>query len=167
MIKPAKKWKEVYGDSDNPALFREWLRLVLDPARKYDFGEGYGLTDVSPLVGVLGWRFIRLYWKDLAPVFEGKRITFEDLVRLDSELNILDYTIRNENLEADTVAALKAAGLDLSEESEAAMRAGPSKKTNMSKHEAVEFYYDKETVDLVNQKERFLIQKYGYRPPAL
>ena len=36
-----------------------------------------------------------------------------------------------------------------------------------SKRRGLEYYYDAETIDLVYQRDRLIVEKFGYEPPRL
>lgn len=86
---------------------------------------------------------------------------------MDGTQNLLKGIVRNEFLEDDLVKVLGLAGYDLTQEQLDVIYAGKKKKTNISKHKTVGFYYDQETIDLVREKDRFIIDKYQYSPPPL
>ena len=89
----------------------------------------------------------------------------EGLIDFNNEYNITDAIIRNESLEDDFIAALKKAGYTVTPEQADAIK--NSGKTNRSKRDTTAFYYDEEALDLVAEKEHFIIERYGYAPPKL
>ncbi len=162
--KPVTTWRNVYGNADDPALFRQWLRLILDETRAYDLGEPYGSSGLCSFAGFYTYRYLWLYSRDLGPLLDSASVcTAEQLRQYDAENNLLDAVIRNESLEDDLIHALSVAGCTLSVEQENRIRS--SGRTNTSKHKNVGSYYDRETADLVARKEMFMIQKYRYAAP--
>jgi hypothetical protein len=77
-----------------------------------------------------------------------------------------DDMIRIEELESEVRRVLARAGYDLSAEQEAELVRQCHTKTNVSPHLSDREYYDDEALELVAQREQFLIGKYGYKPPA-
>lgn len=71
----------------------------------------------------------------------------------------------NENLENDFFKALELIGVNVSIEKRAELSLLP--KTNMSSraHDA-HYYYDNDTEKLVFERERFILEKFGYVKPS-
>jgi hypothetical protein len=156
----------VYRNADDPALFRQWLRLMLDETRAYDLGELYGGSGICSFAGFYTHRYLWLYSRDLGPLLDSVSVrTLEQLRQYDAENNLLDAVIRNESLEDDLIHALSVAGCPLSAEQADRIRSGG--RTNTSKHKNVGSYYDRDTADLVARKEAFMIQKYRYTAPPI
>ena len=165
--KPVKIWQECYQDLGQVSKFRQWLKLVYDPRRTYDFGiVGYGQNSLSSFAGLMTFRYCRLYTKDFfTESNKHKPKTIDQLVDFDREFNILDEAIKVENLEFDLINAIQKANYQLKEEQYNLINQAP--KTNTSKRFDVSHYYDQETADLVAEKEKFLIDKYKYLPPKI
>ena len=163
--KPVGRWQRLYANSDDPALFRKWLKLVFDPRRADDLGQDYGKSTLSQYAGLLTYRYARLYVSDVASLFPPAGLrSLEALRDYDRRHNLASLMIRNESLEADLIAVLKKVGHDVGEAAEARIR--QAKKTNTSSHKPASEYYDAETLELVARQEAFIIGKYGYEPPA-
>jgi hypothetical protein len=89
-----------------------------------------------------------------------------DVERFDEQQNILDYTIRNESLDADLLGAMKQLGMRLGEEEYTTLKT--TFRTNQSARKRdYGFYYDQASIDLVAEREAFMIDKYAYQPPIL
>ena len=166
LLKPTAKWRRLYADSNDPALFREWLRLVLDPRRAHDLGRDYGRTRLKHFAGLLTYRYLFLYASDVGRLYasDGLR-THDALSEFDRTNNMVNLMIRTESLERDLVAVLKTVGHEVDERAVAALRTTP--RTNTSRHRRSGEYYDSETLDLVARREAFIIAKYGYAPPSI
>jgi hypothetical protein len=80
---------------------------------------------------------------------------------------ITDFVVRNEHLEADLIDALTCANIALTDEQRLFILQGKNEKTNTSSRKSMDFYYDAESIELVKNKEAFIISRYGYEPPAL
>lgn len=166
VVKPVRQWREAYQDSSNPMLFRAWLKLLLDRQRRFDIGEGYGFSPLSAHAGLLTYRYFRLYTTGNS-VFRDRRLRHLDgIADYDRELNITRGMIRTETLEEDFIRVLGEAGCSLTGEQIKAIRNKEVGKTNVSERKPTQFYYDNEAIALVAQRERYLIEKYGYQPPV-
>lgn len=166
--KPVALWNEVYADSGNPELFRQWLRLMLDGKRRFDIGEGYGFSPLSAHSGVLTYRYFKLFTNLGAQLY-----SLPDLANSSSlndvwkQYGITNFVVRNEHLEADLIDALTSANIPLSDEQRLFILQGKNEKTNTSSRKSMDFYYDEESIALVKNKEDFIISRYGYTAPNI
>lgn len=165
--KPIKKWEYLYSDWRDTDAFKEWLQYILDPKRSYDLKEKYGFSPISKFGGFLTFRYIYLYSRKVKKIFSKNNLSnMKKLYEFDNENNILDYSIRNENLEDDLIDALQKIGFDMN--SEDIEKIDTTKKTNISKRKRkLNFYYDKKSNDLIKDREKFIIDKYNYSEPKL
>ncbi|HEX6293464.1 MAG TPA: hypothetical protein VFZ66_30060 [Herpetosiphonaceae bacterium] len=166
--KPQRAWRNAYTSVDDPQVFREWLYLMFDADRKHDIGEGYGRTAISSFAGLLTFRYIYLYSRDIRELAQQPDLirNLDDLRAFDRQNNVLDAIIRNEQLEDDLIDVLRQCGVNLTEAQIHAIRS--AKKTNTSSRKrGVEYYYDRETLELVRSKDQFIIDKHGYAMPSL
>ena len=165
LTKPTWRWRRLYADSADPALFRQWLKMVFDPRRAGDLGQDYGKSPICEFGGLLTYRYLWLYSSDPSALFAAGRV--RDLPTLqahDAKNNLVELVIRTESLEADLIGVLKAVGHDVNGAAESKLRGAT--RTNTSNHRPTRDYYDDETIDLVARKEAFIIAKYGYQPPG-
>ena len=99
----AEEWRETYRDRNDPKLFRQWLRLMMDPRRRRDMG---GILSDGPLfAGVYTHRYVWLHWRELTPVH-----SLEELRQTDASNNLLNAIIHTESLESDLIRVLAQAG---------------------------------------------------------
>ena len=165
LTKPADRWESFYADAEDTIAFRTWLHLLLNPRRKFDNGEPYGFSSIAKFAGLMSFRYARLVWRDRAPLFDGSVRSLSALQATDAQQNQLHDTIQLESLATDLITTLIQAGHLLSPEQIAAIE--QANRTNTSRRQMTDFYYDAETIALVAEKERFIIEKYGYQPPEL
>lgn len=164
-LKPVTRWRESYRDAKNPELFKIWLKLLLDKERRFDIGEGYGFSPVSKHAGVLTYRYFRLFTRG-DRIFKDKRLnSLEGISSFDDEYNVSSDMVKTETLEDDFIRVMSAAGYTLSVEQISAIRNKANAKTNVSERQTAAYYYDEETIALVADKDRYLIEKYDYSPP--
>ncbi|MBV9790166.1 MAG: hypothetical protein JOZ51_18400, partial [Chloroflexi bacterium] len=166
--KPRQLWRNSYRSVDDPQAFREWLYLLCNHDRQREMAEGYDRTSLSTFAGLMTFRYLRLFGRDVANLFEQPDSfkSAADLAAFDREQNMLTGTIRNEQLEDDFIKVLTQCGVQLSDEQIATIRG--SKKTNTSSRKrSVEYYYDRDTLELIKHRDQFIIEKYGYATPSL
>ncbi|MFC1477392.1 hypothetical protein ACFL6L_02885 [candidate division KSB1 bacterium] len=164
--KPVDSWKQTYRDSQDPELFRRWLTMILDPGRRYDPGEGYGYSSISTFAGFYTYRFLYLCSETKKSLFDGSIDNYDDLAAFYEKNNVLDFTIRNESLEDDLIKVLKMCNIHPTAEQIKELES--AKRTNISSRKRdFSFYYDSDTAALVAEKEKFIIEQFGYQKPAL
>lgn len=161
---PAQLWSSTYQDYKDPMSFRDWLKLVCSPERKQELGEGYPESAISNFAGFMTYRYCCRYLKNWA-FNENKIKDIYTLIQYDNCNNLLNFTIKTEFLESDLINSLKLAGYHIDDTVIKQINNSSQKKINISKHEKASFYYDDETIKLVEEKERFIIEKYGYTSP--
>lgn len=177
IFKPIKTWQRLYSDSHNPELFREWLYYILDlnSMKKYSFGDAYAFSSISSFAGIYTYYYIRLFSKNLMNVYSQDLNDLYKLKQFDIINNILDDIIKIENLEEDLIQILEKIGYELSKSDletiysfKPTWHLDENTNTNSSSRiRNIQYYYDKETIDLVAKTEKFIIDKYDYKVPII
>lgn len=151
-------WNQLYNDPRNINNFRRWLKLILG-SKKVDLGEDYKKLPISDKIGLLTFRYLRLYVENGQKKLENLR-DLESVIQLDKELNFMDVIFRMETLHEDIINAHQF--LDCSKKNLNDILENFAMKTNSSVREDKLKYYDCESFELVERKESLIIQKYGY-----
>jgi hypothetical protein len=156
-----RSWEATYGDPNDVARFRSWLKRVMSPEGKLDLGEGFALSSIRSFAGLFTYRFVKLN-SDYRQWPKGTRSvkSQDDLERYWEEASVLDVCIRNEQLHQDLEKALVVAGYDLEE-----VGLPEDYRRNKSDHRPTEEYYDDETDALIREQESFLIRHFDYSSP--
>ena len=161
--KDNQAWQRVYADSSDFGAFREWVRMMFDPARAMDLGEGYGFSPFSQNAGLLSYRFFKLFTAMDNAIYDASvNTSCDNLEVIWDKQGFVNAFIRQENLEEDFIAALSQAGITLTDANKSAILDGKNKKTNTSSRKAVSHYYDEETANIILQREKFIIERFGY-----
>ena len=164
--KPVKDWKASYRDWSDPALFQKWLRLILDYSRRYDMGEGFGLSPVSKNFGLLTFRFLKFFTNLGQELYYNPALTsVPGLSNIWHERKIVNFFIKNETLEIDLAYALQYIGYSLSNSDLEALFAARETKSNTSKRLPASHYYDHDSIEIVKKRENFIIELFGYNVP--
>ncbi|TDM05600.1 MAG: hypothetical protein C4K60_12660 [Ideonella sp. MAG2] len=154
-----------YADPGNVEAFREWLGVVLSPAARQVVEAGYRRHPLSKCCGLMSYRYFKLFVRDadqLGPEYK----TLEMAKRLDEERCWVNHFIQSERLEDDFIKALTASGVTLTDEQISNVRS--ARKRNVSERPLpTNAYYDAKTIRLVQERERFIIEKFGYQAPSL
>ena len=164
-FKPRKDWLSCYENANDPELFKKWLYLMLSKERRYDIGEGYAFSQLSKCAGLMTYRYLRLFTLGDSIYKRNELSSLDAITSFDSENNISSGMVRNEALEHDLIIVLQKAGVSLSDENITFIK--NQTKTNTSERNQTNYYYDQATIDLVGDKEKFIIDKYNYKPPLL
>ena len=170
MTKPINVWSETYKSYECPKLFRKWLKLILEK-RQRDLVRVWPLYVKMPLpqtFGLMTYKYCSYFVKDFPTQTVVTAINnIDDLKEFDEQNNILDATIKIESLEDDLVRAIQKAGYDVDDKILNIIEEGKFKRINKSKRYNTGFYYNDETIALVESKEKFLIDKYSYTKPVI
>ena len=166
--KPTEQWREVYRDSSSAEQFQDWLTLVFSFERRFDLREGYGFSPLSMVTGLMGYRFFKLYSSLDENIYSKKLLNQNsDLLDLWNQHGFVDSFVRQENVIDDLLLALERAGEILSSSQKANLLKFDRQITNSSTRLETSHYYNKESIDLVNQREKEIIKLFNYLPPKL
>ncbi|MBT8446111.1 MAG: hypothetical protein KJO38_03115, partial [Gammaproteobacteria bacterium] len=92
--------------------------------------------------------------------------TFEEAARFERDNCFIDHFIRNDHLEQDLLDALRNSGMEITDTD--ANRFASSPRTNRSsRNKGPEHYYDAASSKLVREREKLIVDKFGYAPPVL
>lgn len=167
ITKPIKLWQSYYETYEDAELFRSWLKLLFERKRMPDLREGYSNSSLSDFAGFMTYRYSKLHMKNFYKRQNSSKIkNYNELIEYDELNNLLDGVIYIENLEEDFIKNVTKAGHSLDKEIEAKILSKTEKKRNVSKHHEASYYYDKETMNLITEKENFIIEKYDYVFPT-
>lgn len=162
--KRAARWLTTYTHSDDRDAFRRWITLLNDPKHLVDVGEGYGKSAVSRYGGLLTYRFFVLFALGFVPGEPHVEVpTLDALRRHGDEFLLPKGYVRMEHLADDLEKVLREAGHDLTAEQAALIHGQTDAKgENRSRHRPTEWYYDDDTRDLVAERDRYIISRFGY-----
>lgn len=165
-MKFTRKWRGVYACAENPELFRRWLCMIHDPANHPYLGENYHKSSIRAFAGFYTYRYAYLYLRDAQRLYSGEINTLEELKSLLAYESVLDFVIHQEKLEEDVLHALSGSGVsfDLRQRQGILNR---NKTNTSSRIGSLEYYYDRDSIDLVKTRERAIIEMYGYEEPGL
>jgi hypothetical protein len=155
-------WRRLYSDPNNAVHFREWLGLMLGSEGLRMGHEGYASSPVKVAVGFMTYSFLALT-TDYA---EWRRVgrkcrSYDELAAFADEHSIVDRVLRVEALNEDLLSLMDSAGIEVPPG-----EAAEWGKHNVSVRRDFAEYYDEETLRLVQNRDRFIIDRYGYRRPS-
>lgn len=151
-------WKALYSDAKNEANFRAWLKLVLGAEGRHIAKEGYSASPVKNVIGFMTFRFLALTTAYDKWNSEGRKArSYAELTAFADTHTVASRILRMEALNEELLELLTSLGKKLSMEDLEAIG-----KTNASSHRKYDTYYDDETYRLVAERDRFIIERYGY-----
>ena len=92
--------------------------------------------------------------------------TFETLMEYEKENCFIDHFIRNESLDFTLFKALELSEIGISNNAQAKIMSMPRTNTSSRKW-APTFYYDSDSENLIFEREKLIIEKFGYVAPSL
>ncbi len=154
---------ETYRNHKNPHLFRKWLKMITSAKNAPLLEKNYNKSPIHDSIGLYTYRFLRMYIKDFLDNYMRIK-TYDAIINLTETNFIPQYVIKTESLEEDLLALLRKTNLILSEELIASIIDGKNNRANKSKRNIeYQHYYDRETKDIVYEKDQTIIKRFGYR----
>jgi hypothetical protein len=157
-------WRRVYADASDIGAFREWLYAILGTRVQNMVFEDPRTMRLHRFVGLYTARAVYLYSDRDAWDAKAKKISnFSDLADFYRAQTVLDRTIRTESIAGDLAVVM--AGLGRPEITETMLK--QHGKTNASKRTSFERYYNAETIAFVADRDRLIIDSFGYTAPLV
>ena len=163
-IRITDSWRQVYDSTNNVDSFRRWLRKVNDPDNSDILGEGYGMTVLPNLCGLMSYRFLNLCCRNFDEFkLNSQVVGTPDLENFFSQNRYVHDFIRMENLEnsfCNIVEQIRPLTDD-----ERQWICGLTKTNVSQRRSRLADYYDQESIDLVAAREKLIINRFQYEPP--
>ena len=153
------EWKRLYKNSFDKNLFRQWLKYIL-VEKKSTVGEGFGESVISDFAGFLTYRYLKLFTYDFSNKSEDI-LDYKKLIEFDKKNNFIDIILKTETIDKLLINNAPKMGIHVKEIKDVLDQF--SNKTNKSIRKTYRYYYDDETMELVKEKEKFIIEKYNYK----
>lgn len=164
LTKPTGPWCAVYTSAEDVMAFRTWLTMMLSPDYAEALGEGFHRSAISQYVGFMTYRYCYLCCKHHESLGEAQFTHFSTIQEYIDSNCFVNFFIRQEHLEQDICNAVQHVRPLTAEEQQHIVSA---RKTNTSSRAlSLEDYYDQKSINLVYEKERYLIEKFNYQPPV-
>lgn len=164
-FRKAEAWRDSYSDVNNPEKFRNWLHMVHDRAYWSDYGEGYSFSPVRKNSGIFTHRYINLFCRNSHRIHRQKDVTVDNLIEFEQQHCYIDFFIHNETLEDDLIGIMQRCGRELTRNKRESIRKKQKTNTSSRANDAG-YYYDRDTIQLVREREQLIIRKFGYAPPC-
>jgi hypothetical protein len=152
-------WTALYADPTDAGNFRAWLKLLLGAEGQFISKEGYAASPVKSSIGLMTYRFLALATEYGAWNTAGRAARDPQAVAVFADRHtIASRILRMESLNADLLAVLQSVGIQVTLDDLDAIS-----KTNTSTHRKYTDYYDDEAYRLVAQRDRLIIDRFGYQ----
>ncbi len=162
----SEEWKRTFKDVNDAGAFRQWLYMLHDETYWPDVGDGYWRCGLNRFAGLLTYRYMKIFTCKKGELGDLVAVsTPEELSEHEKKNCFIDYFIRNERLESDLLAALEFTKSEIPQDRVAGLTSRPKTNTSSKKHGSG-YYYDTETEKLVGQRDRFIVEKFGYLAPS-
>lgn len=158
--RPAKnpgKWKRCYSDVHSASAFQDWLYMMNNKKYWNDFGEGYGINPVSSFAGLLSYRYLNLFCRHVPVTLTS----IDDLIAYEKQNCYINNFIRTEHLEDDLIRALESSKITITEQQKQFIYSAGKTNTSATRNLAAH-YYNKQTTDLIYEREKIIIDKFSY-----
>ena len=166
ITKDVTLWRDVYDSSDKVESFRKWLKLIHNRDNSYFLGEGYENTAIIDLCGFMTYRYLYLCCRNVQCLNDAGLISsYNQLRQFENNNCYIDFFIRQESLEDDLCEAIEKVRPLTQEDKNLIYGA---RRTNTSRRTlSISDYYDNESIELVRDRDRLLVEKFDYSPPRL
>lgn len=153
-----------YADSDDVAAFREWLLVACSLQTRRVVDSAFAQSPISKIGGLMTYRYFMLYVQGAAQM-PATVVTQEGLRAFEAEHLAAKHVIRQDSLTEDLVQALEQAGVALDDTQRKqiydARPAGKVRALDVGR------FYDAAAASLVARREKFIIERFGYRRPPV
>ena len=161
-------WRKVYSDAKKGENFRGWLDMVNDRDYRNDVDGLYAESSISRFAGLFTFRYVclatpwhLLFEKEESGGFSG----MEELSEFLDRHNMWTDVIRTESIPDDLVRILEDTGHGLSKQTKELIPFLSGRKINRSLHSDTIYYYDEKSIELIAERDKIIVDRFGYRPP--
>jgi len=154
-------WVDVYRNSGDADAFRRWLRMVHDPDMAPHLREEY--LPAAERWGFFTHRYLNICWRDPMDATDNAS-DVADLVARDGEQCYVDEFVRQEDIGRTLTSALEPFATLTRQQRR--MIASSGRSNASIRPLPLSDYYDKETADLVRDRDGLIVEKFGYPSPC-
>jgi len=157
-------WRDLYATAEDPERFRRWLRKVLTLPGCGHLPDAYPILPMREHVGFMTFRVLRLFTDWQAWKVESRSIRSPaDALDFYRRCGIVDHVLRTEQVEADLERLFNMLSLP---PPPIGTDTAPVHRNQSKRHQHTG-YYDAETVALVLERDRMVVEAFGYVPPEI
>lgn len=160
-----QNWQEnlqLYSDPNNPEAFRKWLHKMMDPKMASMLSGSYYSSRLYRYSGFYTYRFCNLYCSDDKTLHSGRLRDQISLEKWAQENCYIDNFMHTETLAADFRAIMLGHRLADAKTLDAVIGVGKPMNASRPASARRSDFYDTETRQLVAERERLIISRFGY-----
>jgi hypothetical protein len=168
-VLPEEEVNALYNASDSQAAFRKWLSAMHDPDFTNRFmHENYPQSRLSSFMGLYTFRFLRVTTRYPHYFLRRWRIRDEATIRpFLARRKAYDFVLFNENLTENLVDFVSRHGdrCRFKKNAIEIIRRADVNRINTSSRPLLHYrdYYDEESRALVEKRDAFFLEEFGYR----
>ncbi len=161
-----EQWQKTYQDVNDAGAFRDWLHMIHAPSCVRGL-KSYGHWPMNHSMGLLTFRYLKLYCtrSDQRSIL-NQVSTRSQAVDYESKHCFVESFIRNEALESNLFDFLNLSGIAISSAAKEHVISRPRTNSSSSRQSA-KFYYDTASERLIGDRDKLIVDKFGYVPPSL
>lgn len=153
-------WPELYADANDPAVFRRWLKVFMNPEPR-DLWPFYPRIPMRSFTGIYTYRLLKLTtlsgeWAARAPELRSRI----EVKRHFGSSCVATRFIRCESLRSDVETLLTDLGLPQP------IAFPLQARKNPSSHAPPSAYYDDESIELVRSRDPLIVKRFSYEGPS-
>lgn len=139
---------------------------MFNKKNRYLYNPIYDQSSLSSFVGLMTFKYFLLFCKNIELLHSTKYVDFQSLEEFERKNGYIDYFIRCENLESDFFDVIEKNHITLVQKQRDHILT--MAKTNTTKRKrSLEYYYDDKLIEMVKDKEQYIIDKFGYNVPIV
>lgn len=157
---------QYYGD-DAPENFRAWLAKILDPGSATLLSGPYSRGPLPAYAGFYTYRFCNMFCHGTERLVGRSLRDLDALQSWEEEMCYVASFIQTRNLVPELIQALAACGA-VDDATAALDRVGGTRhNVSVGSEKRIREFYTPELVSAVAERDRLIIEKFGYEEPAL
>lgn len=150
-------WGPLYSDVGNIENFNTWLKLILS-SEKFEVDPGYKIKQLSGFAGLLTYKYLEMYTTGNGLHKVG---SFDHLRAYDQHQNFMYEILKSETLIEQLTVLAESLQYDMVifKEIISNYRERSNRSSRLKDYRE---YYTEESMQMVEQYEKFIIEKYQY-----
>lgn len=152
--------KKLYSDVNDPALFKRWLRYVLNPDNAFLLSSVYHHSGIHQFVGLYSYIVVNLCCVPLRRLLKDRPESIEHLSKWVDEHIYVQRFLKLSQLKQDFIKLIQETNNQL-ENIDKVLENVKETQNATGNSGRLEQFYDKDTWKLVSDREKWLIDKFG------
>jgi hypothetical protein len=158
-FKYKSEWKKIVNNKNSVENFKLFMEMLLN-INPEAYGNHYGLSGLN-YVGFLSFNYLRLYNYDF--IHNCRDLgSIKELEKYDQQHNFIDLMLINKTINEQLLESYKLLA-NSKEVVQKAINLRPKRSNTSTKKKPFKEYYDQELINLINEKEAFLLDKYNFK----